>query len=190
MYTCCRERLTKASNIKARSFVTRNMAKDVKSSSTKREKQEWTIEKPKLEEARWLRDIYFIDPDDAEFKKNMMNAQEKIGQDHEESAQGNWRQTSHSQIKNMYTLWRPTNLQQSVAKGLKLEIMKIPLQVWDSIQAPLTNENTGSERRGGQRMGKGQKKPAWQLTKVRSKKRGHSGGRERKRNSPFFYIDC
>ena len=34
---------------------------------------------------------------------------------------------------------------------------------------------------------KDKKKPAWQLTKVRSKKRGHLGGIERKQNSPFHF---
>ena len=36
-----------------------------------REKQKWTIEKPKLDNARRLRGIYFIDPDDKEFKETI-----------------------------------------------------------------------------------------------------------------------
>ena len=35
----------------------------------KKEKQEWTIEKPKLDNARKLRDIYFIKPEDGEYKE-------------------------------------------------------------------------------------------------------------------------
>ena len=34
-------------------------------------KQKWAIEKPKLENARRLRGIYFIDPKDEEFKDIM-----------------------------------------------------------------------------------------------------------------------
>ena len=36
-----------------------------------REKQKWSNEKPKLENARRLRGIYFIDPEDMEFKEIM-----------------------------------------------------------------------------------------------------------------------
>ena len=43
-----------------------------------KKKQKWTIEKPKLDNAGKLRGIYFIDPEDAEFKETMKNAQ-KIG---------------------------------------------------------------------------------------------------------------
>ena len=34
-----------------------------------REKHKWAIEKPKLDNARRLRGIYFIDPEDMEFKE-------------------------------------------------------------------------------------------------------------------------
>ena len=38
------------------------------------EKQQWFIEKPKLDNASKLRGIYFIDPEDIEFKETMRNA--------------------------------------------------------------------------------------------------------------------
>ena len=41
-------------------------------------KQKWTIEKPKLDKARQLRDIFFIEPDDEEFKHTMKNARGKL----------------------------------------------------------------------------------------------------------------
>ena len=41
-----------------------------------REKQKWAIEKPKLDNARRLRGIYFTDPEDKEFKENIRNARE------------------------------------------------------------------------------------------------------------------
>ena len=41
------------------------MSKNVKL----REKHKWAIEKPKLDNARRLRGIYFIDPEDMEFKE-------------------------------------------------------------------------------------------------------------------------
>ena len=40
--------------------------------------QKWTIEKPKLDNARQLRGIFFIDPDDEEFKHTMKNARRKL----------------------------------------------------------------------------------------------------------------
>ena len=43
-----------------------------------REKHKWAIEKPKLDNARRLRGIYFIDPEDKEFKETMKNARRKL----------------------------------------------------------------------------------------------------------------
>ena len=44
----------------------------------KREKQEWAIEKPKLDNARRLRVIYFIDPEDGEYKDTIKNASKTL----------------------------------------------------------------------------------------------------------------
>ena len=46
--------------------------------SKRKEKQKWAIEKPKLDNARRLRGIYFIDPEDEEFKRTMKNARRKL----------------------------------------------------------------------------------------------------------------
>ena len=46
--------------------------------SKREEKQQWTIEKPKLDNARRLRGSYFIDLDDEEFKDIMTNARKKL----------------------------------------------------------------------------------------------------------------
>ena len=46
--------------------------------SIRKEKQKWAIEKPKLDNARRLRGIYFIDLDDEEFKDIMKNARRKL----------------------------------------------------------------------------------------------------------------
>ena len=43
-----------------------------------REKQKWAFEKPKLDNARKLRGIYFLDPEDKEFKEAIRSAR-KIG---------------------------------------------------------------------------------------------------------------
>ena len=43
-----------------------------------KEKQKWSEEKLHLENARKLRGIYFIDPEDREFKETIKNAREKL----------------------------------------------------------------------------------------------------------------
>ena len=53
------------------------MWKHMSDASKRKEKQKWTIEKPKLDNARRLRGIYFIDPDDNEFLEIMKNARRK-----------------------------------------------------------------------------------------------------------------
>ena len=41
-------------------------------------KQKWAIEKPKLDNARQLRGIFFFEPEDEEFKHTMKNARRKL----------------------------------------------------------------------------------------------------------------
>ena len=43
-----------------------------------REKHKWAIGKPKLDNARRLRGIYFIDPEDKELKETIKNARRKL----------------------------------------------------------------------------------------------------------------
>ena len=43
-----------------------------------KERQKWSNEKLHLENARKLRGIYFIDPEDKEFKETMKNARKKL----------------------------------------------------------------------------------------------------------------
>ena len=43
-----------------------------------KDKQKWSHEKPKLDNARKLRGIYFIDPEDKEFKETIKNARKKL----------------------------------------------------------------------------------------------------------------
>ena len=46
--------------------------------SKRKEKQKWATEKPKLDNARKLRGMYFIDPDDEQFKNIMTNARGQL----------------------------------------------------------------------------------------------------------------
>ena len=43
-----------------------------------KERQKWSHEKPKLDNARRLRGIYFIDPEDKEFKETIRNDRKKL----------------------------------------------------------------------------------------------------------------
>ena len=43
-----------------------------------KEKQKWSEERIQLENARKLRGIYFIDPEDTEFKETIKNARKKL----------------------------------------------------------------------------------------------------------------
>ena len=51
-----------------------NMGKNAKL----KEKQKWSHEKLHLDNARKLRGIYFIDPEDKEFKETIKNARKKL----------------------------------------------------------------------------------------------------------------
>ena len=43
-----------------------------------KERQKWSHDKTKLDNARKLRGIYFIDPEDKEFKETIKNARKKL----------------------------------------------------------------------------------------------------------------
>ena len=58
----------KTADIQARSFMARKL----------KEKQKWPHEKLHLDNARKLRGIYFIDPEDKEFKETIKNARKKL----------------------------------------------------------------------------------------------------------------
>ena len=55
-----------------------NMRKHMSDASKRKDKQKWTIEKPKLDNVRRLRGIYFIDFEDEEFMDIMKNARRML----------------------------------------------------------------------------------------------------------------
>ena len=54
------------------------MRKHMSDASKRKEKQKWAVEKPKLENARRLRGVYLIDPEDKKFKLTMENTRRKL----------------------------------------------------------------------------------------------------------------
>ena len=71
-------RLTKRQATSRTDNSCQNTGEECQKNAKPREKQKWAIEKPKLDNARRLRRIYFIDPEDMEFKETIKNAR-KIG---------------------------------------------------------------------------------------------------------------
>ena len=69
------ERLTRKQTISRPDTLWPVIWKEMSDVSKRREKQKWAIEKPKLDNVRKSRGIYFIDPTDEEFKEIMKNAQ-------------------------------------------------------------------------------------------------------------------
>ena len=59
--------------------VARSMDPNWKSRSNERKARKWANEKPKLDKARRLRGIYFIDPEDGESKETIKKRKEKAG---------------------------------------------------------------------------------------------------------------
>ena len=70
-------RLTRKQTTSRPDNVWPDMWKHMSDASKRKEKQKWAIEKPKLDNARRLRGIYFIDPEYEEFKDIMRNARRK-----------------------------------------------------------------------------------------------------------------
>ena len=54
------------------------MWKHVSDAVKSKAKKKWAIEKPKLDNARQMRGIFFIEPEDEEFKHTMKNARRKL----------------------------------------------------------------------------------------------------------------
>ena len=69
-----RERLTKRQATSRPDHVWPELWTKLGRTAKLRERQKWSIEKPKLDNARRLRGIYFIDPEDKEFKEIIRNA--------------------------------------------------------------------------------------------------------------------
>ena len=72
------ERLTRKQLTSRPDYLWPVLWKKLGRNSNLKEKQKWSNEKPKLDNARRLRGIYFIDPEDKEFKETIKNARKKL----------------------------------------------------------------------------------------------------------------
>ena len=104
----------------------------------------WAIEKTKLDNARKLQGVYFIDPTDKQFKETILKRTEKVevpvpaampcksrGRECRRLVALFARQNTHASLK-------PTNLRESVWKGLHTKIMKITLHEKEQINWTIT----------------------------------------------------
>ena len=77
-YTWSRWRLTRKQTTSRPDDVWPDLWKFMSDAAKKKAKQRWAIEKPKLDNARQLRGIFFIEPNDKEFKLTMKAARRKL----------------------------------------------------------------------------------------------------------------
>ena len=77
-YTWSGERLTRKQLTSRPDYLWPELWKSMGKHAKLKEKQKWSEEKIHLENARKLRGIYFIDPEDTEFKETIKNARKKL----------------------------------------------------------------------------------------------------------------
>ena len=154
-------------------------------------KQKCAFEKPKLDNARQLRGIFFIEPDDEEVKHTLNNARRKLAIPMSAAMScktpTNCRgETCRSMGKCKTKYACVVDADESARKRLegvphryhedhvsanRLSSLSRYNLVHRFIPIPEAVKNTGCEGSSGKIMGKLQKIPAWQLTKVRNKER-------------------
>ena len=78
-FTCSWRELTRKQTTSRPDNVWPDMWKLMSDASKRKDKQKWAIEKPKLDNARRLRGVFFIEPDDEEFKRTMKKRSWKVG---------------------------------------------------------------------------------------------------------------
>ena len=154
-----------------------------------KEKQKWSHEKPLLDNARKLRGIYFIDPEDKEFKETIENARKKLETSVAPAMQCKIIKNNKNCVvvhptksrQNLRVFWKLMNPQDCVWENHCRLIMKTILQEKETIHHSTTiwftsfsyassHEDSSSKGSSGQGMGEIGKIPAWDLTKVRSEK--------------------
>ena len=168
-----------------------NMWKHMCDAPKKKAKKRWAIEKPKLDNARQLRGIFFIAQDDEESRHTMKNCRRKseipmpaampckapINSCGETRRSIGKRKTKYVCIvcccRRMYV----TQIGRSCTQTSRISHHCKRGEFIESLQSCAPNHSdassikiTGCKSSSGKRMGKLEKVPAWQLTKVRNKK--------------------
>ena len=109
-----------------------------------KERQKWSNEKIHLDNARKLRGIYFIDPEDKEFKETIKNARNKLETPVAPALpckmiKNNQHAVTSMRLKqNLRVFWKPVNLQDCVWENLYRIIMKAMLQEKETLHCSIT----------------------------------------------------
>ena len=112
-----------------------------------KEKQKWSNDKPQLDDARRLRGICFIDPEDKEFKETIKNARKKLETPMAQPCLARHaRKTSMGRpvarlmisSQNLRVSWKPVNPHDCVWKNLCQIIMRTILQEMGTIHYNIT----------------------------------------------------
>ena len=134
-------------------------------------KRKWAIEKPKLDKARRLRGIYFIDPEDKEFKEIKKNARRKLGIPMPAAMpcklqRCQYRETCCSVGEHKTKYACIVEADESMTKRMLIESLQFGAQTYFFASS---NENTRRKGSSGEIMRKLEKISAWQLMKVRNR---------------------
>ena len=128
-------RLTKRQATSRPDYLWPEIWKDMSKNSKLKEMQNWAIEKPKLDNERRLRGIYFNDPEDIGFKETIKNARRKLEVPIARAMpckKDNWHGKPFAQKTveslNLHASWKPVNPQECVWREFCLKFMKTILQ--------------------------------------------------------------
>ena len=177
-YTWSRRRLTRKQKTSRPNDVWPDMWKLMSAAPKKKAKEKWAIKKPKLDNARQLRGIFFIEPEDEEFKHTMKNARRKLAAmpckipiKSSEKTQDKICLCCWCRRKHETKAGRSSTQTSPRSYHWKREEFSDSLQSCSQIYSYASSyQNSGSKGSSGKRIGKLEKIPAWQLTKVRNKK--------------------
>ena len=180
------------------------MWKFISDAAKKKAKQRWAIKKPKLDNARQLRGIFFIEPNDEEFKLTMKAARRKLevpmpaampckipikssGETHRNIGKRN---TKYACVVNVDECTRP----RLEGAGHKPDQDHITAKGMNSITCAQIHsdassiENSRCKSGSGKNWEKLEKIRAWQLTKVRNKNEVTGGARNEGRKVHFASL--
>ena len=142
-----RERLTKRQATSRPDHLWPELWRGMSKNAELREKHEWAIEKPKLDNARRLRGIFFIDPEDKEFKETIRNARRKLERPMapampcktgKKSNHGETHSKTNDFKSKIACTWKPVNPQECVWNNLYQNIMRTILQEKGTIHYNIT----------------------------------------------------
>ena len=132
-------------------------------------KNKWAVEKPKLDNARRLRGIFFIEPKDEEFEHTMKESlkfrcQQQCLVRHQQIAAGNLRQYWETQDQTCLYCRCRRIYENTIGRCAPLVSRRSHLCKRNKFIEPLQfgNKNTGCEGGSGQIMWTSEKVPAWQ----------------------------